>query len=159
MTDADRLIAYDAELSSEMPADMKDWWRNSRDEWPIVARLVLQHRRENLEECRTEVERLRLTDEERAAVARAADWLARWQDAHGYHSEQSADLATLRSMLRRQQDTPAAHTTPREGSEQDGCTLTGEEREAVEWCVEMAVHSATDCADEIATLRGLLERL
>jgi len=96
MTDADRLIAYDAELSSEMPADMKDWWRNSRDEWPIVARLVLQHRRENLEECRTEVERLRLTDEERAAVS---------------------------------------------------------------WCVEMALHSATDCVDEVRTLRGLLERL
>jgi broad specificity phosphatase PhoE len=38
-------------------------------------------------------------------------------------------------------------------------TLTDEEREAVSWCVEMAMNSATDCVAEIATLRGLLERL
>jgi hypothetical protein len=38
-------------------------------------------------------------------------------------------------------------------------TLTDEEREAVSWCVEMAMSSATDCVDEIRTLRGLLERL
>ena len=37
--------------------------------------------------------------------------------------------------------------------------LTGAEREAVEWCVEMARIHATDCDEEIATLRGLLERL
>jgi hypothetical protein len=37
--------------------------------------------------------------------------------------------------------------------------LTDEEREAVGWCVEMALHSATDCVAEIRTLRGLLERL
>ena len=36
--------------------------------------------------------------------------------------------------------------------------ITPEERQAVEWCVEMAVLHATDCDDEIATLRGLLER-
>ena len=94
-------------------------------------------------------------------------------------------------------NTPAANATPREGIEQDGCTLTDAaevrrlrcaiaaladqaatlsvcngnvtvtmdatltdaEREAVEWCVEMALNSATDCAAEINTLRGLLERL
>lgn len=37
--------------------------------------------------------------------------------------------------------------------------LTTEEREAVEWCVEMAMNSATDCVAEINTLRGLLERM
>ena len=37
-------------------------------------------------------------------------------------------------------------------------TLTDEEREAVEWCVEMAVVHATECDEEIATLRSLLER-
>jgi hypothetical protein len=36
--------------------------------------------------------------------------------------------------------------------------ITDAEREAVSWCVEMAMTSATDCEDEIATLRGLLER-
>jgi hypothetical protein len=58
MTDAERLKAYDDELSAEMPADLKDWWLNSRDEWPLVARLVLQNRRERLEECYAEIERL-----------------------------------------------------------------------------------------------------
>ena len=38
-------------------------------------------------------------------------------------------------------------------------TLTDEEREAIAWCVEMAMNSATDCVDEIRTLRGLLDRL
>jgi hypothetical protein len=38
-------------------------------------------------------------------------------------------------------------------------TLTDAEREAVEWCVEMASIHATDCDEEIATLRALLARL
>lgn len=37
-------------------------------------------------------------------------------------------------------------------------TLTDEEREAVEWCIEMATIHATDCDDELTTLRTLLER-
>ena len=44
---------------------------------------------------------LTLTDEEREAVERAADWLYRWQETHGYHSSENGDLATLRSMLER----------------------------------------------------------
>lgn len=36
--------------------------------------------------------------------------------------------------------------------------LTDAEREAVEWCLEIAVLHATECDEEIATLRGLLER-
>ena len=40
----------------------------------------------------------------------------------------------------------------------DSLRLTDAEREAVEWCVEMAMNSATDCVDEIRTLRGLLKR-
>ncbi len=66
MTDAERLKAYDDELSAEMPADLKDWWRNSRDEWPLVARLVLQNRRERLEECYAEIERLRRVELDRS---------------------------------------------------------------------------------------------
>ena len=42
-----------------------------------------------------------LTDEEREAVERAADWLDRWQQTHGYHSSESGDLATLRGLLER----------------------------------------------------------
>ena len=93
MTDAERLKAYDDELSAEMPADLKDWWRNSRDEWPLVARLVLQNRRERLEECYAEIERLRLTDEERQAIERASFVC----DQTGL--EKSA--ATLRALLER----------------------------------------------------------
>jgi hypothetical protein len=37
--------------------------------------------------------------------------------------------------------------------------LTDAEREAIEWCVEMARIHATDCDDEIDALRGLLKRL
>jgi len=44
---------------------------------------------------------LTLTDEEREAIERAADWLCRWQEAHGYHSEQDGDLTTLRGLLER----------------------------------------------------------
>jgi hypothetical protein len=42
-----------------------------------------------------------LTDEERGAVDRAAQWLRRWQETHGYHSAESGDLATLRGLLER----------------------------------------------------------
>ena len=56
-------------------------------------------------------------------------------------------------------NTPAATATPSKGSEQNGCTLTDAERGAVEWCVEMALNSATDCVAEVRTLRGLLERI
>jgi hypothetical protein len=58
-----------------------------------------------------------------------------------------------------QDNTPAANATPRAGSEQSWCTLTDEEWAAVEWCVEMALNSATDCVAEVRTLRGLLERI
>jgi hypothetical protein len=37
--------------------------------------------------------------------------------------------------------------------------LTDEERAAIAWCVGMAETTATECDEELATLRGLLERL
>ena len=51
MTDLERLKLYDEEISKEMPLDFKDFWENSKDEWPLVTRLVLEGRRENLEWC------------------------------------------------------------------------------------------------------------
>jgi hypothetical protein len=89
-----------------------------------------------------------LTVEERAAVAYCV----------GTGGSDVID-AVLVALVERMGHTPAAHATPREGSKQNGCTLTDDERAAVAWCVEMALSSATDCADEIRTLRGLLERL
>lgn len=41
-----RLKRYDEELSAVMPKDFKDWWENSPEEWPIVARGVIESLRE-----------------------------------------------------------------------------------------------------------------
>jgi len=51
MTDLERLQAYDEELSKVMPKDYKDWWENSKDEWPLVARLMNEDLREEREWC------------------------------------------------------------------------------------------------------------
>ena len=52
-------------------------------------------------------------------------------------------------------NTPAANATPSEGTVQGGCTLTDEEREAV----ETAVRWLEPYPQVAATLRRLLERL
>jgi hypothetical protein len=57
-----------------------------------------------LAEARDEIERLRLTDEERQAIDRQADWLARKaQQAGDIHSAdlRSQEAATLRGLLER----------------------------------------------------------
>lgn len=50
-------------------------------------------------------------------------------------------------------NTPAAHAALSVGSVQGGCTLTDAEREAVEVACQDLRHT-----EEVATLRGLLER-
>ena len=69
------------------------------------------------------------------------------------------EIARLNLAIRRLADQDATLSV------QDGnvtvtmdATLTDKERAAVEWCVEMAMNSATNCVGEIRTLRGLLER-
>lgn len=37
-----KLAKWESELSKVMPPDFKDWWQNSRDEWPEIARFVIQ---------------------------------------------------------------------------------------------------------------------
>ena len=57
-----------------------------------------------LAEARDEIERLRLADEERQAIDRQADWLARKaQEAGDIHSAdlRSQEAATLRGLLER----------------------------------------------------------
>jgi hypothetical protein len=70
--------------------------------------------------------------------------------------------------------TPDEPSTPGDGTRQAECpyvtgkttryctltpfTLTDAERSAIVWCVEMAVSCATECEEELAALRGLLER-
>ncbi len=51
MTDLERLQAYDEELSKVMPLDKKDWWMNSKDEWPLVARYVIESLEKDREWC------------------------------------------------------------------------------------------------------------
>lgn len=48
-SELDRLQRYDNELSSVMPADYKDWWQNSKEEWPIVAKSSIESLREREE--------------------------------------------------------------------------------------------------------------
>lgn len=44
-----RLAKWESELSKVMPADFKDWWQNSREEWPEVARMVIEGLRKQVE--------------------------------------------------------------------------------------------------------------
>ena len=37
-----KLARWEDELSAVMPPDFKDWWQNSREEWPMVARMVIE---------------------------------------------------------------------------------------------------------------------
>ena len=39
---ADMLVAWETELSKVMPEDYKDWWQNSKEEWPMVARMSIE---------------------------------------------------------------------------------------------------------------------
>jgi hypothetical protein len=60
--------------------------------------------------------------------------------------------------------TPEPASTPGEGTRQVACTLTDEEREAIQWAVatldaEAALGDGEFEARQAATLRGLLERL
>lgn len=40
------LAKWETELSAVMPSDFKDWWQNAKEEWPVVARLVIESLRE-----------------------------------------------------------------------------------------------------------------
>ena len=88
-------------------------------------------------EYREEIARLRLTDEEREAVRfciTAA--LPETQKLSGVAGELCRiHAATLRALLERLKDTPAALDTPSMGSVQSECSLTDAEREPVAWAV------------------------
>jgi hypothetical protein len=40
---------WERELSAVMPAGYKDWWQNSKAEWPVVARLTIENLRKREE--------------------------------------------------------------------------------------------------------------
>lgn len=62
----ERLSCWETEISQEMPVDFKDWWKNNKEEWPLVARLVLEQRRSRIEELETDSERLKVDKKELA---------------------------------------------------------------------------------------------
>ena len=43
---ANMLVEWETELSEVMPLDCKDWWQNSKLEWPMVARKTIESLRE-----------------------------------------------------------------------------------------------------------------
>lgn len=47
--DQKELEAYRSELSKVMPEDKKDWWQNSKSEWPEVARGTIESLKEEIE--------------------------------------------------------------------------------------------------------------
>jgi len=46
---AESLLEWETEISKVMPLDFKDWWQNSKEEWPLVARLSIQRLREEVD--------------------------------------------------------------------------------------------------------------
>jgi hypothetical protein len=39
---AQKLMAWEDELSSVMPMDCTDWWKNDRTEWPMIAAATIR---------------------------------------------------------------------------------------------------------------------
>jgi hypothetical protein len=52
------LNAFHDELSKVMPSDYKDWWQNSKAEWPLVARVTIENLREREQSALEDLERL-----------------------------------------------------------------------------------------------------
>ncbi len=44
-----RLLNWESEISAVMPLDFKDWWQNSKEEWPLVTKEVITNLREREE--------------------------------------------------------------------------------------------------------------
>lgn len=56
---AARVTDYETRLTAVMPADFKDWYQNSREEWPEVAAWVITNLREQRDEADKYAELLR----------------------------------------------------------------------------------------------------
>lgn len=82
----ERIQLWETELSQVMPADFKDWWENSKAEWPVVARIVIESLRKRellaLERPQEREERLRHALEEIFNHSECPAWIyARIQEA------------------------------------------------------------------------------
>ena len=72
------LAQWQAELSKVMPPDFKDWWENSKAEWPLVARLVIEGKNRELAAKDEEITILR--SDEKRLVGFAKTYRARADD-------------------------------------------------------------------------------
>lgn len=66
-----RLKRYDDLLSSVMPPDFKDWHRNSKEEWPEIAKNVIVHLSAELDEANAELDKLYASIEKTAEILRS----------------------------------------------------------------------------------------
>lgn len=63
-SELERLRRYDEEISKEMPEDFKDFYQNSKEEWPLITRLTLEGRRKEIEWCYDVIEKLTKKNDE-----------------------------------------------------------------------------------------------
>ena len=75
---------WERELSAVMPADFKDWWQNSRREWPAVAAEVIKSLRRDRDagwEVAARAQRREPLTDEQIAEGRYLTWAAEPEDA------------------------------------------------------------------------------
>ncbi len=70
-----KLAKWETELSKVMPPNFKDWWQNSRDEWPEIARWVIQSGRAQQSSAWEHVEKLTILVEQLERELRDANEL------------------------------------------------------------------------------------
>ena len=103
-----KLARWEDELSAVMPPDFKDWWQNSREEWPMVARMVIEgsdSERDILErQLAAEREQIKANHaatllieqmlyKERALADKLAGEIESWASIAGDYTPMSADKA------------------------------------------------------------------
>ena len=134
------LTAWHTELSKVMPPDFKDWWQNSKAEWPLVARLVIEGKnreRAAADEYTATIER------ELAETAKDYHSLAELLDGHDA-TECRANLVKLKSDLDAEREQVAI--------------LRSDEKRLVEFAKTYRAR-ADDLDDTLAAERALADRL
>jgi hypothetical protein len=85
------LNAFHDELSKVMPSDYKDWWQNSKAEWPLVARVTIEHLREREQSALEDLERLeRELNEAKEALAAELAMPTHLLDVHAIANERDS---------------------------------------------------------------------
>lgn len=85
--------AWETELSKVMPSDYKDWWENSKEEWPMIARLTIESLRK-----REQAAWVNPTENE-LMICRSYEKTI--QQLRKINKQQKADLLALASMVER----------------------------------------------------------